>query len=398
MSWKVSNPVDAREAFVSDYIQKTFKNFSQLCGYHGISRQSGYKWLSRYLEQGKAGLIDQPRVAHQHPRKIDESLIDKALQLRRKYPSWGPLTLYYYLIRNEPDIAWPKASTIGKYLDRRGLIERKKRRKGERPQTYQTPRGEYYGPNAAWSTDFKGQMSMGLGAYCLPLTLQDICSRYLIEVKAVSSTGFKDVWPSFHRIFCEYGLPDVIRSDNGPPFASRSLGGLSLLSIRWIKLGITPHFIEPGHPEQNGTHERMHRTLEDHVGPNMRSTTPKTMQGVLDEFRRMYNEERPHHALGGKTPKDVYVRSPNIYPRKLKDPRYHSHMLVERVNKRGDFYFMGQSFHLSPLLANELIGMTCEDTDTKLFFGPIGLGVIFPNHFKADKIRLGKRRFIPYKH
>lgn len=398
MSWKVSCTVEAREGFVRDYIRKAFRNFSQLCVYHGISRQSGYKWLGRYLEQGKAGLIDQPRVAQHHPLKIDEKLIDKALQLRRTYPSWGPLTLYYYLKRSEPDIAWPKASTIGKYLDKHGLIERKKRRRIDRPKTYQTSSGDYYGPNAGWSTDFKGQMLMSRGGYCLPLTVQDICSRYLMEVKAVPSTGVKSIWPIFHRLFCEYGLPDVIRSDNGPPFASRSLGGLSVLSKRWIKLGIRPHFIEPGHPEQNGTHERMHRTLKDHVSKDMRSTTQKTMQEVLERFRRTYNEERPHHSLGGKTPNDVYVRSPKSYPRKLKDPRYPPTMFVERVNKQGVFYHMGQSFHLSPILANELIGMACDDSDTKLFFGPVLLGYIFPNHFKGDKLRLGKRRFVPYKH
>ena len=395
MPWKATCAVDERIEFINDFHRKKFHSFSELCRYYAVSRKTGYKWVHRHFEHGKSGLLDRNRTPLSHPEATSPDMVDVFVLLRKRYPKWGPRKLYGYLKETKPDTDWAKPSTIAKLLKKRGLATPKARPR-RRPASYTSPFIGYYGPNAVWTTDFKGHMPTRRKASCLPLTVQDACTRFLLAVTAVQTTSFSSVWPIFDFLFTEHGLPDAIRSDNGPPFATVGLGGLGELSRRWIKLGIVPERIEPGKPSQNGRHERMHRTLKESVGDAIEKAPARQIQPIFDGFRVEYNEIRPHEALNNKTPSRLYCNSTKTYPKKLRDPRYPDTMLVERANPRGQLFYMGQSFGLSAVIRNELIGILPVDNDrTNLYFGPILLGYITPTHFKANRKRIGKRQFYP---
>ena len=365
----------------------------ELCKRYGISRQTGYKWVQRYQAMGcvLGALTDQPRTPLSHPWKTAEAIEELVVAARKKWPRWGPKKLRVVIQKHYPDACLPSNSTIGRILKRRGLSKRRVRRRRSPPgYRHPTPRGLH--PNAIWCTDFKGQFSVGDGDVCYPLTLMDECSRYLLRCEAQWETSCKSSIAVFESAFEEFGLPEVIRSDNGSPFASRGPGGLSELSAWWISLGIKHHRIEPGKPEQNGRHERMHRTLKDETASPARSSM-RAQQRAFDEFRRSYNEERPHEALEGKCPSEIYVGSQREFGRQSGKLDYAFDEHVVRVESGGFVRWCGHRFSVGRALEHYDVRFELEDGGTwSVYFGDVLLGSYDPRK-SAKKLILPRVRW-----
>ena len=327
---------------------------SHLCRIYGISRVTGYAVLERSREGGEVGLEERSRAPLRHPNQTPEPLERLVLELRRARPLWGPRTLKKVLENRHPELVLPAASTIGKMVDREGLTHRRRQRR--RVEPYTQPFAPATEPNQEWSSDFKGWFRTADGARIDPLTISDTCSRYLLRCQAVEKTDTLRVQAIFEAAFREFGLPWAMRSDNGPPFASCAIGGLSRLSVWWIKLGILPQRIAAGHPEQNGRHERMHRTLEEATASPPQAHG-RAQQHAFDEFKFEYNEVRPHQGLEMRTPASVYRPSPRAFPERLPAPEYGTAMKVRRVFKHGQFFCNHHDVFLSKVLAGELIGL-----------------------------------------
>jgi len=288
-----------------------------------------------------------------------------------------------------PHIIWPAPSTIGELLRREGCVKPSRRNKHSIGVPIDSALSAARAPNDVWSTDFKGEFRLLSGSYCYPLTLQDVSSRYLIGTTALNSTASVPVEIAFTRHFREFGLPLVIRSDNGVPFASpQAIGRLSKLSVWWIKLGIRPERIELGKPQQNGKHERMHQTLKAEA-TRPPSSTLTEQQLRFDRFRGEYNDERPHESLGQETPSSHYVRSPRIFPESLPAFAYPAHFEEKRVGGNGMVYFRTRRFFLSESLSNEIIGLEEVDTDLwRVSLGPLTLGTYHePSNSFIDEVR-----------
>ncbi len=362
------------------------ESVSELCAEFGISRKTAYKWWRRYLELGAAGLKEHSHAAKVVPWAISQAQAEAVVGLRRAHPSWGPRKLRAKLEQCAPDQSWPAPSTIGELLRRQHLSQPRKRRRSARPSPL--PLRTALGPNELWCTDFKGHFRTGDGVRCDPFTLTDAYSRYLLSVKAVAKAGYADCRRELERVFREYGLPRAIRSDNGAPFASVGVTGLSRLSVWWLKLGIMPERIEPGRPEQNGRHERMHKTLKAEC-----ATPPAANRGAqqsrFDEFRAEFNHQRPHEALGQTTPATHYTPSPRSYPARLEDPEYPADYQPRRVRHTGEIKWQGKLVFLSEPLASEVVGLVeTDDGDAEVYFGPMMVGLI-------DGVNLKLRRLAP---
>ena len=353
MAWKVSGVVEKRKEFLAEYLSGEW-TMTELCRAYGITRPTGYAVLRRYEGEDEAGLEERSRAPRRHPNQTAAEIETEVLKLRRKHPLWGPRTLKKLLEDKDGGMTWPAASTIGEMLDREGLTRH--RRKRRRVEPYQRPFQLIVEPNDEWAGDFKGWMRTGDGDRIDPLTISDARSRYLLRCQGVEKTDTERVKAIFAAAFREYGMPRAIRTDNGPPFASCTIAGLSRLAVWWIKLGIVAQRIEPGHPEQNGRHERMHRTLKEATG-----TPPlanwRAQQRAFDRFRREYNEVRPHQALGMRTPAAVYSSSPPEFPTRMPEPEYGCAMQVRRVQKHGQFHWKYQDVFLSKVLDGERIGL-----------------------------------------
>ena len=277
--------------------------FAQVCSQFGISRKTGYKRLRRFESHGWDGVGDLSSAPHRHPNKTPRAISERLIMERHRYPTWGPKKLVARLRTEEPEVAWPAPSTVGEILDREGLVRRRRRRRHTAP--WSTPFAAADDPNDVWCIDFKGWFHTGDGVRIDPLTLQDAFSRYLLVCQDLPRPRGSFARQVLERVFREYGLPGAIRSDNGPPFASVGLGSLSGLAVWWVKLGIIPERIEPAHPEQNGRLERFHRTLKAETATPPQKTRRK-QQRAFDTFRKSYNEERPHEALGQLPPASKY--------------------------------------------------------------------------------------------
>jgi transposase InsO family protein len=284
------------------------------------------------------------------------------LEARRQHPSWGAGKLLDYLRLRRPELAFPVSSTTGEILKRAGLVEGKRRRR-KHPHPGSAPL-ETTAPNQVWCCDFKGQFPTKDGVDCYPLTVTDAHSRFLLACVALPSTQHAGVVPVFEQLFAEYGLPEAMRSDNGVPFATVALGGYSKLSVWWLKLGITHQRITPGRPEQNGRHERMHRTLKAATTRPPEADHP-AQQARFDAFREEYNEERPHAALEGKTPGSQYLKSERAYPGKAPEPEYPKHFLVRRVSRAGNLRMHNKQVFVSIALTGELLGL--EETEEQVW-------------------------------
>jgi transposase InsO family protein len=345
--------MDEKTKFIGRWLSGEY-TMTGLCGVHEISRKTGYKWVHRYCGGGPGALEERPRAPHTHPNATPADVVERILKARRKHPTWGPQKLLAWLKRREPSVCWPAASTVGEILRRAGLT--KPRRKRRRCSPYRQPFAAVAAPNDVWCADFKGWFRCRNGQRCEPLTITDALSRFLLRCQAVPSTGFENAQRVFDRVFTQYGLPAAIRTDNGTPFASTGLGGLSRLSVWWIKLGIVPERIDSGKPQQNGRHERFHLTLQlETADPPYGDLV--VQQHAFERFRHEYNHVRPHEALDGRTPADLYLPSKQRYPVQLEPPDYPAHFEVRRVRRRGFLRWRGKQLFLSKALEDELIGL-----------------------------------------
>lgn len=388
MPWRTTDLVTIREEFVQEALRGRHL-VAALCNAYGISEKTGHKWLNRFREEGRAGLSDRSHAPHDAPHRMSSEVRREILALREKHPTWGPKKLRVVLRRRLPEKHWPAASSIGELLRREGYVQPARRRNAGLGLPIDSGLTVAHAPNDVWSTDFKGQFRLSSGELCYPLTAQDVLSRYVIGSTALGSTAAVPVQIAFSRHFEEFGLPLVIRSDNGVPFASPSaIGRLSKLSVWWIRLGIRPERIEPAQPQQNGTHERMHKTLKaEATRPPGSSLSEQQLR--FDRFRREYNDERPHESLNQETPASRYSASPRGFPSCLPELIYPGHFEVRTVTESGAINFRSRRFQLSTALTTQQIGLEeTEDDMWTVSFGPLLLGTLhYPTNTFIEEVR-----------
>ena len=373
MPWREVCYMEERTRFIAAVLDEQ-ESMTQLCEEYGISRKTGYKWLHRFVEDGPGGLAERSHAPREVPWAITQQQVQVIVGLRREHPSWGPKKLRARLVAREPERSWPALSTIGDLLRRGGLSRPRKRRPRATPSAgpLRTPGAS----NQVWGIDFKGWFRTGDGARCDPLTVTDSFSRYLLCSQVVSPPTFSGCRRQLERVFKDYGLPEVMRSDNGTPFASVAAGGLSKLSVWWLKLGIIPERIEPGRPQQNGRHERMHGTLKAETA-RPPAANLAAQQERFDRFRAEFNQQRPHEALGQTVPALHYYASPRSYPSQLEDPCYPDDYELRRVRSNGEIKWRGELFFISQALEGELIGLTPDrHGDHQLYFATLPIGVL----------------------
>lgn len=372
MPWREVIPMDEKVLFMADHLREA-GSFSQLCERYGISRKTGYKWVERYRTSGIEGLEERSRRPHTMSGEIPYALRKAVIELRRQgREPLGPKKIQALLARRFPDQPVPSKSSIYNVLKREGMLEPRRRRR--RVQATPNRPSAATRPNELWSADYKGQFKTGDGHWCYPLTVMDHASRCLLGCQGLAGTRFTETRDVFERLFREYGLPERMRTDNGVPFASTAVGGLSKLAIWWIRLGILPERIEPGQPQQNGRHERMHRTLKRAVvHPPAANLAAQQIQ--LDSFRTHYNEQRPHEGLGQKSPQSCYQPSTRNYPESLPELEYPGYFQCPKVSANGIACWSGLRIYIGYLLAGERVGL--EETGDGIwdvYFGPVRLG------------------------
>jgi transposase InsO family protein len=392
MPWREICPMDQRAAFIVECLRGELA-MSELCRKYEISRKTGYKWWRRIELDGRVDLADRSHAAHWHPNATPDEVVTMLVSARKAHPTWGPRKLVHWLEVRHPRLRLPSPSTVGTILKRQGML--RARRARPRATPYAAPFLGCDAPNTVWCADFKGSFVMRNGRRCNALTISDAYSRYLLRCEAMSHIDDPRVRPVFESAFAEFGLPAAIRTDNGPPFSTVAPGGLSRLAIWWIKLGIRAERIAPGAPQQNGRHERMHRTLkEDTAQPPER--TLDDQQRAFDRFRRIYNEERPHEALGQQPPWTVYTRSRRAYPVKLREPAYPSDFIVRSVRHNGLIRWRGRHVYLAETLAREAVGFQpIADDRWRVYFADVPLGVLIGARFQRDRGNYRSRRIRP---
>jgi putative transposase len=363
--------MDERVQFIADYLRGRWST-SELCRRYGISRKTAYKWIDRYDRDGPRGLEARTSQPGSNPQTTPGGIAQAILALRRRHPSWGGKKILAVLHEQRPTWTLPAVSTANDILKRHGLVRpRRQRRRLGHPGYAPTIVTE---PNALWSVDFKGQFRTQNGQLCYPLTVGDVYSRFVVACRALARPTTLATWRAFAVIFREYGLPTAIRSDNGEPFAAPSLARLSRLSVWWIRLGIRPVLIAPASPYQNGTHERMHRTLKA-ATTRPPAPTRAGQQRRFTAFRREYNDVRPHEALGQQPPSRRYAPSRRMFPRELPPVTYPRHYEIRRVSAPGVMCWHSRTIVISTVLVGEDIGLEpVDDGEWDLHFGPIRLG------------------------
>jgi putative transposase len=370
MPWKEQKAMDQRRAFVLARMSGEF-SMSELCRDFGVSRKTGYKWEQRFLDGGLPNLVNRDSRPHALSRMTPEDIRKQIIAARVAHPTWGPKKLAAVLLREDPTLVLPALSTIAALLKREGYVKQRRPRQRTPQSTF--PLAAATEPNIVWCTDFKGKFKVD-GRYCHPLTITDACSRYVLRCEPLEAERFEDSKAVFVAAFKEFGLPLRMRSDNGRPFASTAIGGLSALSIWWVKLGILPERIKPGCPQQNGRHERMHRTLKAEVASPAR-TDWKEQQTALEAWRHEFNHSRPHEALAMQTPASRHVPSPRAYQEAVGDPDYPRHFEPRRVSINGTVKFDTCVITLGDVLSRECVALEpIDDGLWHLWFGPIFLG------------------------
>lgn len=373
MPWRTTSAMDERCQFVLE-AKRDLGQFTELCARYGISPKTGYKWLRRYQEGGMKNLQDRSRAPKNHPNEVSEEAKKAILEARRAHPTWGPKKLRILLQQADGKQCWPVQSTIGEIIKSNGLSIKRKRRRHATPSV--RPFADCNASNRVWCADYKGWFKTGDGNRCDPLTITDGFSRYLLRCQIVKVQSYEVARGIFEATFREYGMPTAIRTDNGPPFASTGLAGLSRLSVWWLRLGIELERIKPGKPQQNGRHERMHLTLKQETAQPPAQNL-RTQQQRFDSFCERYNQVRPHEALEMKTPASVYQPSPRCYPSRLPEFEYDDEFETRLVGTRGEFYWKGNKIFLSEVLQGERIGLKCyQDRYWKIYFGSLNLGIL----------------------
>lgn len=372
MPWKETCLMDEKIKFIA-MAKSGLYSFASTCRRFGISREAGYELMRRYDAEGERALVPRSRAPHTHPNAVDDSMAKALLEVKARHVHFGPRKVRDFLLMKGRG-PLPSPSTIGELFKRHGLVHpRGKRRARNAPSS--EPLRAAAAPNIVWSIDFKGQFRMGNRRWCYPLTLSDNASRYLLTCHGLGHPTEALVWPHLRRAFQEYGLPWALRSDNGAPFASIGLGGLSRLSAWVLKLGISLERITPGRPDQNGRHERMHRTLKDHIEPVC--STLAAQQRALERFRRHYNEERPHESLNGVSPAMCHRPSERSYPSRVPAPEYATGVEVRHVRSNGQIKWHGGYIFLSEALVGEPVGLQqIDEARWQLMFCNLLLGVL----------------------
>ena len=372
MPWRESCSMDERMGFITDWLRREY-SMTELCELRGISRKTGYKWAGRYRDFGAAGLVERSHAPLHHGRSTAEAVVVAIEALRRERPSWGPRKIIGKLEELQPDVAWPSPSTAGEILKRAGLASARRLRRRAPPRL-----GELTQPchaNHVWRVDHKGWVRLRDGVRLEPLTATDGFSRYLVSLAATTSTEEAQARPAFERAFEEHGLPEVIRSDNGSPFASAGVTGLTQLSVWWIKLGIRHERIDPGSPQQNGGHERFHLTLLEAMTPPAADLAEQARRFAA--FSYDYNHERPHEALGQRPPARFYRPSERKIPKVLPEPSYPVETAVRQVRSNGVIKWRGELVYISNALIGEAVGVEETQTgDWLVRFFDIPLGII----------------------
>ena len=363
--------MEEREQFITDDRRGLYTR-AELCARYGISRKTGYKWLARYEADGRRGLRDRSHAPHHCPHRIDAGIAALLCAARRRHRDWGPEKLLDWLAPRHPEIAadaWPAVSTAGDLLARAGLVPKRRRRRPHQHPGVVPP--TTHAPNDLWTTDFKGQFPTADGVWCFPLTISDQHSRYLLACRGLPNVRGSGARPVFERTFREFGLPRAIRTDNGGPFASTGIHGLTRLNVWWMRLGIQHQRIHPASPQENGAHERMHRTLKAGACRPPRANLG-AQQRAFTAFRALYNDERPHATLGGQTPSSHYRPSLRCFPEQLPALEYPGHFVVKRVTSAGTFRFQHKLLFIANALQQHHIGL--EETGDgiwSIYFGSV---------------------------
>lgn len=385
MSWNETCTMKERIKFILAY-EADVQPFSALCENFQISRKTGYKWVDRYEAEGLKGLEDKSRAPLHHPNQLSEQIESIIVEAKGKYPHWGPKKLISWLGQEYSHLEWPASSTVGDLLKRHGLV--KPRKKRTRTPPYTQPFELCLSPNDVWSIDYKGNFILGDGQNCYPLTLTDNYSRYILACDAFPAILGLDVKKTLIRVFREHGLPKAIKSDNGSPFSTRGLAGLSQLAVWWIKLGIVPERIKPGCPQENGRHERMHLTMKQEV-----ATPPKeTMliqQRALDDFQYEFNHQRPHEGIDNKRPAWLYTKSPRVYPEHLKQMEYDSNITTRKIRTNGTMKWNGKEIFVSETLTGERIGLVpISDIEWEIQFSQLAVGIFNEKLLKVKSLNV----------
>jgi putative transposase len=375
MPWQSITPMSQRLEFIRAVVEQR-QEFRAACRAFGISEKTGYKWRARFLEGGPVALADRSHAPHVAAHQVSPGLAARICALREAHPTWGARKLREVLATDDPATSWPAPSTITTLLKRAGLVQARRRSARERSAWASTTLTQPHAPNDVWAADFKGEFRCGDGAYCYPLTVSDLHSRFVLACAAHASTASTAVQAHLIRVFQTYGLPRVIRTDNGAPFgAPVALGGLSALAVWWVRLGIRPERIHKGEPQENGAHERMHRTLKADTTRPPAATLSRQEQRFV-QWRRVFNERRPHEAIGMVPPATRYHASPRAYPRRLPILEYPGDYMLRRVEDVGCIKIRNVRVFLTTVLKGEYVALqeTSEATWT-IRFGPLQLGV-----------------------
>ncbi len=383
MPWSQTSPMDQRTQFIADFLRESL-TVTELCDLYGVSRKTGYKWIDRYLRHGPAGLMEHSRRPVRSSNATAEEIVQAFLEVRRRHPSWGAKKLLTIVHKRHPRWDLPGRSTVCDILSRHGMVpkQRNRRRIGHPGK----PTSAILAPNDTWCADFKGQFKTGDGIYCYPLTVTDGYSRYLLGCQGLLTTAVKEAKPVFTRLFKEFGLPKRIRTDNGVPFATNTLARLSSLSAWWVRLGVLPELIEPGKPQQNGRHERMHKTLK------AEATKPpagnlQAQQRKFNYFRSEFNDERPHEALDQQTPGSLYVPSRREMPNKLPPLEYPDRFEVRYVSANGGIRWNNGWLNVSIVCVGEYVGLEeIDDGVWNVYFGPLKLGRLLERHMRIEDV------------
>ena len=353
MPWREESLMQLRESLVADYESGAW-TATELAELYRVSRKTLYKWVARFAGGGRGALADRSRRPRRSPQTTPRAVCEAVCAARVAKPWWSPAQVADWLRRRLPEVGWPSRVTVAKIWRAAHLY----------PGPVSRPRRAYARcpplpaktANAMWTVDFKGDFRLGNGGRCYPLTVRDLASRFTLRCTALAAPDRRQTQREIERAFAEFGLPQCIRSDNGEPFAGLGLGGLSQLNVTWLRLGIHLDHIDPGRPDQNGSHEQFHRV------PKAQTTRPpartmRAQQRRFDTFCREYNEERPHAALGTQVPADRYIPSPRPWPGRVPPVEYPGHWETRRVQANGRIRWQGTSIFLSRALADEWVGL-----------------------------------------
>lgn len=377
MPWRIMSTVDERKKFVDEALNiHRHTSFLDLCEQYNISSKTGYKWINRFRNDGNKGLEDLSRKPLTQPTKISNDVKTAIIAIRHQFPKWGPKKIRAELLNYYDNLPAPSEASIGNILSRNHLSNDRIYR---RHIAQTAPLGNCMEPNDTWMYDFKGWFLTGNGQKCEPLTITDGFSRYLLHCQHMPRKRGCDVWNELEKLFYEYGLPKKIRSDNGPPFASLGVGRLSNIAIKLIKIGITPEWIDPGCPEQNGRHERFHLTLKNETAKPPALTLSLQHEKFI-QFKNYYNNRRYHEALNQKTPVTIYSPSSRTWNGKFNAIEYPYPYEVRKVCAGGLISWKGTNFFISETLRGEYVGITEIEVGLMgIYFGPILLGKINMN-------------------